>query len=180
MAAILAVLVALIGGFMQSSRHPDRLAVDVHMVWWMGVVGVASVLGAGYLIFDGAQSAEWIGYTQGDGGFQWETAMGDLAIGVLGIMAYPFRGHFWLATIVVLTIRYVGDAAGHIYYSVLNNNPEPSNVGILLCVDILVPIIMWALYATSWRNNGDAVPKGVARPARVTAHPDNFRPDVQS
>jgi hypothetical protein len=35
-----------------------------------------------------------IGYTRGDGGFQWENAMGDLAIGVVGIMAYWFRGHF--------------------------------------------------------------------------------------
>lgn len=50
-----------------------------------------------------------IGYTRGDGGFQWENAMGDLAIGVVGVMAYWFRGHFWLATIVVLTVQYFGD-----------------------------------------------------------------------
>jgi hypothetical protein len=60
-----------------------------------------------------------IGYTRGNGGFQWENAMGDLAI---GIMAYRFRGHFWLCTIVVLTIQFFGDAAGHIYFWVVANS----------------------------------------------------------
>jgi hypothetical protein len=45
--------------------------------------------------------------------------MGELAIGVLGIMAYPLRGHFWLATIVALTVQYIGDGAGHIYFWVV-------------------------------------------------------------
>ena len=148
------------------------------MIWWMAVFGVASVVGAGYLIFDGAQTAEWIGYTRGDGGFQWETATGDLAIGVLGIMSYWFRGHFWLATIVVGTIRYVGNAAGHIYYSVVHHNPTPNNFGILLSADILLSIVMWALYTLSRRNNGDAVPKSVARPAG--GQPRQHRPRVQS
>lgn len=104
------VVIALIGGFIQSRRRRDRLAADIHMVWWMvWVVGIGSIVGAAFHIFDGPQTAEMIGYTRGDGGFQWENAMGDLAIGVVGVMAYWFRGHFWLATIVVLTVQYFGD-----------------------------------------------------------------------
>ena len=117
------------------------------MVWWMvWVVGIASIVGAGYHVFDGPQTAELIGYTRGDGGFQWENAMGDLAIGVVGVMSYWFRGHFWLATIVVLTVQYVGDAAGHIYFWVAENNTKPYNIGIPLWTDILLPIVMWAFY----------------------------------
>lgn len=117
MFTIVGVIVALIGAFVQSRRHRHRPAADIHMLWWMVlIVGVVSIIGAGYHVFDGERTAELIGYTRGDGGFQWENAMGDLAIGVVGLMAYRFRGHFWLATIVVLTIQYVGDAAGHIYY----------------------------------------------------------------
>ncbi len=97
--------------------------------------------------------------------------MGDLAIGVLGIMAYWFRGHFWLAMIVVLTTRYVGNAAGHIYYLVVDHRPTPYNFGILLCADIIVPTLMWALYTVSRHNNGDALPKGVARPVTVGPNP---------
>lgn len=72
----------------------------------------------------------------------------------------PLPRHFWLATIVVLTIQYVGDAAGHIYYWVVENNTNPYNIGVPLWTDILLPIVMWALYAWSWHSNGDAVPKG--------------------
>lgn len=169
MGSVIAVVIVLIGGFVQSRRHKDRLAVDIHMVWWMVlVVGIASIVGAGYHVFDGPQTAELIGYTRGDGGFQWENAMGDLAIGVVGVMAYWFRGHFWLATIVVLTVQYVGDAAGHIYFWVVENNTKPYNIGIPLWTDILLPIVMWALYVWSWRRDGDAAPKAASRAAKST------------
>ncbi len=152
-----AVLIALVGGLVQTRRHRDRLAIDVHMVWWMvWVVGVASIVGAGFHIFDGANVAEMIGYTRGNGGFQWENAMGDLAIGVIGIMAYWFRGNFWLATIVVLTVQYLGDAAGHIYFWVVENNTRPYNIGLPLWTDVALPIVMWTLYLLSRRANGDA------------------------
>ena len=127
MAAVIGAIIALIGGFVQSRRHKDRLAVDIHMVWWMvWVVGIASVVGAGYHIFDGANTAELIGYTRGDGGFQWENAMGDLAIGVVGILAYWFRGHFWLCTIVVLTIQYVGGRPATSTTGWLRTTPSPT------------------------------------------------------
>jgi len=158
---VIAVVIALIGGFVVSRRHRDRQAVDVHLVWWMvWVVGVASVVAAGFHIFDGPQTAELIGYTRGNGGFQWENAMGDLSIGVVGIMAYWFRGHFWLATIVVLTVQYLGDAGGHIYFWLVEHNTRPYNVGLPLLSDIVLPIVVWALYLASRRAGGDAVPKG--------------------
>lgn len=163
MGVIVGVLIALIGGFVQSRRQPDRQAVDIHMGWWMlFVVGIGSVVGAAYHVFDGAQTAELIGYTRGDGGFQWENSMGDLAIGVAGIMAYWYSGHFWLATIVVLTVQYFGDAAGHIYFWLVEDNTKPYNIGVPLWTDILLPIVMWVLYVLSRRANGDAVPKAVA------------------
>jgi hypothetical protein len=73
--------------------------------------------------------------------------MGDLSIGVIGIIAYRFRGHFWLATIVVLTVQYVGDAAGHVYFWVVESNTHPYNIGIPLWTDIL----QFAMFC--WRAN---------------------------
>jgi Family of unknown function (DUF6790) len=54
-------------------------------------VGIGSIVGAAYRIFDGPQAAELIGYTRGNGGFQWENAMGDLAIGVVGVTTIQHR-----------------------------------------------------------------------------------------
>jgi hypothetical protein len=158
MPTVVAALIAVIGAFVQIRRHKDRNPADVHMVWWMvAVVGVASLVGAAYHIFDGPQTAELIGYTRGNGGFQWENAMGDTAIGVVGILAYWFRGHFWLCTIIVLTIQYIGDGAGHVYYWVAQNNTRPYNIGFPLWTDFLLPIVMWALYIWSRRTAGDAL-----------------------
>lgn len=159
MSTVIAVIIAVIGGLVQSRRHRDRPAADVHLVWWMvWVVGIASIVAAAFHIVDGPQTAAMIGYTRGEGGFQWENAMGDLAIGVAGVMSYRFRGDFWLATIVVLTVQYFGDAAGHLYFWLAQGNTKPYNVGIPLVADILLPVVMWALYFASRRAGGDAVP----------------------
>lgn len=77
------------------------------------------------------------------------------------------RGHFWLATLVVLTIQYVGDAAGHIYFWLVDNNTQPYNIGIPLWTDLLLPIVMWVLYVLSRRNHGDAVPRASVEPTAV-------------
>ena len=156
--AVLAV-VALVGAFLQSRHRRGTARIDTYLVWWLvAAVGVASVIGAAFHVFDGPATAEMIGYTRGDGGFQFENAMGDLAIGVAGILCYRFRGGFWLATIVVTTVQYFGDAAGHLYFWLAKDNTEPGNVGFPLWFDIILPIVAWALYAASYRRGGDAVP----------------------
>lgn len=157
MGTVIAVVIALVGGFVQCRRHPDRPTAEVHLVWWMvWVVGIGSIVGAAFHIFDGPQTAAMIGYTRGDGGFQWENAMGDLAIGIAGLMSYRFRGNFWLATIVVLSVQYLGDAAGHLYFWIAQGNTQPYNVGVPLVTDIVLPIVMWALYLGTRRSPGPA------------------------
>lgn len=166
MGTVVAVLIAIFGGFVQSRRHPERTRADVHMVWWMvWVVGIGSIVGAAFHIVDGPQTAALIGYTRGDGGFQWENAMGDLAIGVAGLMSYRYRGNFWLATIVVLTVQYLGDAAGHLYFWLAEGNTKPYNIGVPLVVDIALPIVMWVLYTASRRAKGDAAQQFRSAPA---------------
>lgn len=83
--------------------------------------------------------------------------MGDKSIGVIGILAYLFRGHFWLCTIIVLTIQYIGDGAGHVYYWLAENDTEPYNSGFPLWTNFLLPIVMWAPYLWSRRTGGDAL-----------------------
>ncbi len=68
--------------------------------------------------------------------------MGDLAIGVVGLMAYRFRGHFWLATIVVLTISTSETRASHIYY--WGGEQHQPTTSASLWTDILLPIVMWS------------------------------------
>jgi cytochrome bd-type quinol oxidase subunit 2 len=163
--ALIFAVIALVGAAVSTRRHrgESRLAVDTLMVWWLVVaVGVAGIVGALFHIFDGKQIAEQIGYTRGDGGFQFENAMGDMAIGVAAVLARWFRGYYWLAVVIVLSIQYLGDAGGHVYFWLAEGNTEPDNVGIPLWFDFILPIVSIALYAISWRRGGDARPPGAA------------------
>ncbi|MCK8669523.1 hypothetical protein M1M07_00135 [Rhodococcus sp. HM1] len=163
MPTIVLVIIALIGAFIHSRRRRHdagpATTIDIFLVWWLAVaVGVSSVVGAGYHLLDGPATAELIGYTRGDGGFQFENAMGDLAIGIAGIMCIWFRGYFWLATLTVMSVQYLGDAAGHFYYWIAEGNTKPGNIGPPLWFDIILPVVGWVLYALSRARNGDAAP----------------------
>lgn len=168
MPTVLFTLIALIGAAVQIHRQRDRdprpLPVDTLFVWWVVVaLGVGSIVGALFHIFDGAQIAEQIGYTRGDGGFQFENAMGDMAIGVVCVLCHRFRGYFWLAVVIVVAIQFFGDGGGHIYFWLAEDNTQPDNVGVPLFFDFIAPVFAIVLYAISWRRGGDA------RPAAATA-----------
>jgi len=163
MQILVVAAIALIGAMVQGSvRHRESgasTAVDTFLVWWLAVAaGAGSVLGAAAHLFDGPATAEMIGYTRGNGGFQFENAMGDLSIGIAGLLCVRFRGDFWLAVIVVLSVQFYGDGAGHLYYRLAENNTEPGNVGPPLWLDFIIPTVAWGLYCASRRRNGDAVP----------------------
>jgi hypothetical protein len=164
MPSLIFALIAVAGAAITVARHrrhgTSGLAVDTFMVWWLVVaVGVGAVVGALFHLFDGRQIAEQIGYTRGDGGFQFENAMGDMAIGVAAILGRWLRGYFWLAVVIVLSIQYLGDAGGHIYFWVADDDTQPDNVGLTLAFDFLLPIVAAMLYASSWRAGGDARPR---------------------
>ncbi|SDI87833.1 hypothetical protein SAMN05444695_11272 [Rhodococcus triatomae] len=176
--AVLAIIGALVHTVRSRSRpRSPATVVDIFLAWWLVVaVGAGGIIGAAYHVFDGPAIAESIGYTRGDGGFQFENAMGDLALGVLGVLCVRFRGYFWLATIIALTIQYWGDAGGHLYFWIAQDNTKPDNIGAPLVADILLPIVAWALYLISVRRGGAArQPSGGAaqQPSGGAGQPDS-------
>lgn len=159
--------IALIGAAIQIRRQRGKghLVVDTLFVWWMVVsVGIGAIVGSMSHLFYGPQIAEQIGYTRGNGGFQFENAMGDLAIGIAAVLCARFRGYFWLATLLVLSIQFFGDAGGHIYYWLAEGNTQPDNIGFPLVFDFIQPILAIILYAMSWRRGGDARPSPARAP----------------
>jgi hypothetical protein len=148
---ILYGVLALAGAGIHLLRHPGEregaAAVDTVLLWWLVVtIGVSGIVGGLYHLFDGAQIAEEIGYTRGDGGFQTEVGFGDVALGVAAVLCVWFRDRFWLAVIVVALISYLGDAYGHIHQAIEHGNHDPDNTGPVLYTDILFPLVALALY----------------------------------
>lgn len=173
MPGLILILIAPIGAWIHLRRHPEPRSREhrlrTFLLWWLAVaVGVSGVLQAASHVFNGAATAEDIGFTRGDGGFQFENAMGDLAIGVTGLLCVRFRNPgFWLAVLLVLAIQYYGDAYGHVYQWIENDNTEQGNVGPPLWVDVIVPTVGLALYAAYRRAARAVAPADAPAPADV-------------
>jgi len=74
--------------------------------------------------------------------FQFEVAVADLAFGLLAILSFCASYGFRLATVIGVTCWLWGDALGHIYQMVVNNNYTFGNAGSWFWLDILLPIIL--------------------------------------
>lgn len=160
-------LVAVFGAAVHLWHHPaDRVAgraVEVALIWWIVVtIGIAGIVGAGFHLFDGPAIAKEIGFTRGDGGFQTEVGFGDLALGVIAVLAIWFRDRFLLAVVIVAAISLWGDAYGHIHQAAVNDNHDPDNTGPVLYADILFPLIAATLYIIRERLLGGEPAEGSA------------------
>lgn len=71
----------------------------------------------------------------------------NLAFAVLGIMCIWRGDEFWFATILGMSIWLLADAVTHIIDIVVNKNYAPGNAGVPLWTDIIIPIVLLALYA---------------------------------
>lgn len=85
-------------------------------------------------------TAAIIGWTSSP--FQFEVAMADLALGVLGILSFNASYGFRLATVIAALICLWGDAAGHLYQMWASHNYSSGNAGSWLAMDLLVPFIL--------------------------------------
>lgn len=74
--------------------------------------------------------------------FQYEVAMADLGFGVLGILSFNASLGFRLATVIGNTIWLWGDATGHIYQMVANQNFSIGNAGSWFWLDVFLPLLL--------------------------------------
>ena len=73
--------------------------------------------------------------------FQFEVALHNLAVGVLGVLCFWVRGDFWSATVIAFAVFGIGAAYGHIRDIRLSHNYAPGNAGPILYIsDILLPL----------------------------------------
>ncbi len=127
------------------------------MLWWMVLIGRGIDHRRGYHVFDGERTAELIGCVRAATRFQWENAMGDLAIGVVGLMV-PLPRHLAM-TIVVLSPSSTSETRPPTtgwWRTTPTHTTSASRCG----PDILLPIVSVGRSMRGRGYNGDAVPKG--------------------
>jgi hypothetical protein len=155
MLAYLFIAIAVVGAathlIVRRGSLDRARVVEILLAWSLAVlIGVNGIVGAFFHVFLPDFTARQIGWATGSP-FQFENAMGDLAMGVLGVLCIWIRGRFWLATVIASSIQLIGDAYGHVYQLTVHHDYAPENVGPILYSDFLFPVaIIVLLVALSW------------------------------
>lgn len=146
---VLAVLIAI--GCSRPWRGGGRLAEE--MFRWtsllaVGLVGVYTFVG--HVFFPQTSAAE-IGWQNSP--FQFEVGLADLAIGVLGVLAFRAGLGFRAAATIAASVSLGGDAVGHVRQMIVADNFAPGNAGPWFWTDVLVPPLMAVSLVTLWRKS---------------------------
>jgi hypothetical protein len=161
---LIAALIVAAVHLSRDRRQPRtrRRVAEVLLLWLLVIqVGIGLIFAfISHTVF-AKQAAESIGWPAGNP-FQTEVAIANLAVGTLGILCYWFRGQFWIATVIGVTVWLVGDGIGHIYQIIVAHDYAPNNAGAVLPICFGIPLILVSLLIYQ-RHAG-----GVERePARV-------------
>lgn len=140
---LLLFIIALIGSSFHiwKTKRFDK-TVEILLSWILPLnIGVACLIGFIAHAFFGPQTAAQIGWPAHNP-FQFEVAVGNLAMSVSGFLCMWQRRGFWLATALFSAIFFLGAAFGHIVQMIEHHNYSPYNSGIFLYIgDIVIPLI---------------------------------------
>jgi hypothetical protein len=107
------------------------------MVWCIGAQGIFAAV---FQIWMPGMIAEKIGWQASP--FEFEVAVGNLGMGVAGLLALIWRGKYWLGPLITYLIFIYGAAYGHIVQQRLGDTSQ-YNSGIFLYIgDIIIPSII--------------------------------------
>lgn len=123
------------------SMAPVEAFLLSFLIVTVGLQGIWAFLGH---YFKAEMVADLIGWPAGNP-FQTEIAFANLAFGTLGLLCVPFRGGFWIATTIGISIFLLGAASVHIREIRKQGNLNPANAGGILLTDILTPVVLLGL-----------------------------------
>jgi hypothetical protein len=119
--------------------------LEIISIYTIGLAGWFSIMSGlfGHIIY-ADQVAAGIGWPL-NSGFQMELGFAAIGIGLVGFLGFWIRS-FWLPFIIVKSTFMWGAGFTHILHMVQENNFSPSNTGIVLYWDFLLPIFLIGLY----------------------------------
>jgi hypothetical protein len=145
---ILAAILVILNSKIKSRPLNSERVVEIFLISFLVIsVGIGSIWAFIGHFFLSAQVAANIGWAPGSP-FQSEVAFANLSVGVLGVLCYWIRDNFWTATVISSSIFLLGDAYGHIINMIQYSYYAPGNVGSVLYMDIIGPIILIVLLIT--------------------------------
>lgn len=129
------------------TRNKRRIesTTEIIAIYTIGLSGWFGMISGimGHIIY-ADQVAQSIGWPL-NSGFQMELAFAAIGIGLIGFMGFWIRS-FWLPYIITRATFLWGAGITHIMHMIENQNFSPSNTGIVVYWDFILPIILIVLY----------------------------------
>ena len=131
--------------FVTRKKQRQETLIELITIYTIGLSGWFSISSGlfGHIIY-ADEVATGIGWPL-NSGFQMELAFAAIGIGIVGGIGFWNRS-FWLPFIIAKTSLMWGAALTHILHMIQHNNFSPSNTGVVVYWDILLPIILNALF----------------------------------
>ena len=85
-------------------------------------------------------------------GFQMELGFAAIGIGLVGFIGF-WRREYWLPFIIAKTTFMWGAGLTHILHMLRHNNFSPSNTGVIVYWDFILPVILIILYLVIIKKN---------------------------
>ena len=149
----IAVTIISIAVHLLRTRNSERKETTLELItiYTIGLAGWFSISSGlfGHIIY-ADEVAAGIGWPL-NSGFQMELAFAAIGIGLVGGIGF-WKRSFWLPFIIAKTSFMWGAGFTHILHMVQHNNFSPSNTGIVVYWDFLLPVILIVLYSLYQRE----------------------------
>jgi len=133
------------------NKERKETFLDLVAIYTIGLSGWFSITSGffGHIVY-ADKVASGIGWPI-NSGFQMELAFAAIGIGLIGFIGFWDRS-FWLPFIIAKTTFMWGAGFTHILHMIQHDNFSPSNTGIVVYWDFLLPVILIVLYTLYWRE----------------------------
>jgi hypothetical protein len=157
-------IIGLVAAVISIAKKPKPLQISevseaLLSYYLLFAIGINNLINFVFHVFFGDIAAKFIGWENSP--FQAEVGFASLGVGIAGVIAFKASLPFRFAALIPPSAFSWGAAGGHIYQMIVAHNFSPGNVGLVLPIDILLPIVgfvfLWLSYkhplpGTAYRN----------------------------
>ena len=145
---LLSIVVHLI---LQRGKERTESVLELVTIYTIGLAGWFSISSGllGHIIF-ADEVAQTIGWPL-QSGFQMELGFAAIGIGLIGFLGFWNRS-FWLPFIIAKTTFMWGAGITHLLHLINLDNLSPSNTGVVVYWDFLLPVVLITLYLLTRRS----------------------------
>ncbi|HEY4271528.1 MAG TPA: DUF6790 family protein [Candidatus Udaeobacter sp.] len=148
-------IIGLVAALISLAKKPKPLRIDevteaLFSYYLLFAIGINNLINFVFHVFFGDIAAKFIGWENSP--FQAEVGFDSLGVGIAGVIAFKASLPFRFATLIPPSAFSWGSAGGHIYQMVAAHNFSPGNVGLVLPIDIFMPIIGFVFLRRSYKH----------------------------